>query len=120
VLSAEPDSAASQGKRTPTLFRDEQLVIFQAHPGSRRGEVKTIREELCMGRLGRLLLASTLIIPLFGTGCAEHRRVYAWGPGETIYYGQWEHDTHRQHIDYERRSAAEQKQYWNWRHHHHD
>ena len=73
-----------------------------------------------MGRFGRFLLASALMIPLFSTGCVEHRRAYAWGPGETPYYERWEHDTHRDHIDYERRNAEDQKAYWNWRKHHHD
>lgn len=57
------------------------------------------------------------------TGCAEHTRVYdpyyhdyhAWA-GEEGYYSQWERDTHRDHSDYNKRSADEQKQYWDWRH----
>ena len=73
-----------------------------------------------MGRMNRLLLASTLVIPLFVAGCAEHRTVYAYGPGETTYYVEWEHETHRDHVEYERRKAAEQHEYWEWRHHHHD
>jgi len=40
---------------------------------------------MCMEKLGRFLLASVLVVPLLSTGCAEHRRVYAWGPGETTY-----------------------------------
>lgn len=44
-----------------------------------------------MRKLGQLLLASALMIPILSTGCAEHRQVYAWGPGETTYYVQWEH-----------------------------
>ncbi|MGB6131976.1 MAG: hypothetical protein WBG54_09355 [Acidobacteriaceae bacterium] len=71
-----------------------------------------------MGKFGRLLLISTLMLPLFATGCAPHREVYAWSPGEQTYYVQWEHDTHRQHVDYDRRSKADQNAYWKWRHHH--
>jgi hypothetical protein len=73
-----------------------------------------------MGKPGRLLLASALMIPLFSMGCAEHRQVYAWGPGETTYYVQWEHETHRDHVDYERRNDADHNAYWKWRKHHHD
>lgn len=70
-----------------------------------------------MGKVQRLLLASALMVP-FLAGCAPHREVYAWGPGEQTYYVQWEHNTHRQHVDYERRSKDEQKAYWKWRHGH--
>lgn len=73
-----------------------------------------------MNKIARLLLASALMVPLLGTGCAQRRVVYAWGPGEQGYYVQWEHETHRQHMDWDRRSAADQQAYWKWRHHHHD
>ena len=72
---------------------------------------------------GRLLMASVLMLPLLSAGCAEHRTVVAygtWGPGETVYYTQWEHETHRDHVEYEQRKADEQHQYWEWRKHHHD
>jgi len=72
-----------------------------------------------MGRLHRLSLATVLTIPIFAAGCAPHREVYAWGPGEQTYYVQWEHQTHRDHVDWERRSDAEHRDYWKWRHHHH-
>ncbi len=68
----------------------------------------------------RLLLVSIIFtMPLLATGCGP-RRVYAWGPGEETYYVQWEHDTHRSHVDWDRRSDAEHNQYWKWRRHHHD
>ena len=52
---------------------------------------------------------------------APRRAAYAHGPGETTYYIQWEHETRRDHIEYERRKTAEQREYWEWRkHHHHD
>lgn len=73
-----------------------------------------------MARFSRLLLAAALMIPLFSTGCAEHRQVYVWGPGETTYYAQWEQDTHRNHVDWEKRSEADHKEYWKWRKHHND
>jgi hypothetical protein len=66
------------------------------------------------------VLAAALSVPAL-TGCAH--RVYdpyyhdyhAWA-GEESYYSQWEHDTHRDHVDFNKRSADEQKQYWDWRH----
>ena len=73
-----------------------------------------------MGKLNRGLLAAVLTIPLFAAGCPGHRQVYVWGPGETTYYAQWEHDTHRDHVEWEQRNAADQKAYWDWRKHHHD
>ena len=73
-----------------------------------------------MKKIARLLLASVLVVPLLSAGCADHRQVYAWGPGETTYYATWEHDTHRDHMDWERRNDADRKAYWKWREHHHD
>jgi hypothetical protein len=74
-----------------------------------------------MTRLGKFLLGPALVCALV-VGCAEHRRVVVdtYGPGETTYYAQWEHETHRDHVEYERRQKAEQHEYWEWRHHHHD
>ena len=71
-----------------------------------------------MGKLNRLLLATVLTTSLFATGCAAHRQVYAWGPGETTYYAQWEHDTHRDHVEWEQRNESDHAAYWNWRKHH--
>jgi hypothetical protein len=73
-----------------------------------------------MKKLRRLLLASLLMIPLLSTGCAEHRQTYAWGPGETTYYVQWEHETHRDHMEWEQRKDAEHNEYWKWRKQHQD
>ncbi len=74
-------------------------------------------------RLAPLLLAAAIITPVFTTGCAVHARVYdpyyrdyhVWATEEP-YYTQWEHDTHREHTDFNRRSADDQKAYWDWRH----
>ena len=73
--------------------------------------------------LPSLFLACILASPLFTTGCAVHARVYdpeyhqyhAWA-GEQGYYNQWEQNTHRQHMDYNKRSDADKKAYWDWRH----
>lgn len=67
-------------------------------------------------KFSRLLLAAAIALPALTTGCAVHARVY--GPGEEVYYTQWEHESHRDHVDYEKRKDAEQKEYWRWRHDH--
>lgn len=70
-----------------------------------------------------ILLAAVFATPVFMSGCAVHARVYdpyhsdyhVWA-GETVYYNQWEHDTHRDHRDFNRRKDSEKKEYWDWRH----
>jgi len=73
-----------------------------------------------MKKFGQLLLVAVLMTPLFGTGCATHRRVRVavWTQSEQPYYTRWEHDTHRHHVDYDRRDRNDQRAYWKWRHHH--
>jgi hypothetical protein len=71
-----------------------------------------------------LLMAAVLAAPAMIVGCAEHARVYdpyyhdyhVWDSNEVVYYQRWEHETHREHKDFDKRSAEEQKQYWDWRH----
>ena len=60
-----------------------------------------------------LVLAAAFAAPVLTTGCAMRARVY--GPGEAPYYTRWEHDTHRQDMDFNKRSKADQKAYWAWR-----
>jgi len=74
-------------------------------------------------KLARLMLAGAIAAPVFIAGCTVHARVYdpyyrdyhVWAT-EQPYYSQWEHDTHHDHADFNSRSAAEQKEYWDWRH----
>jgi hypothetical protein len=70
-----------------------------------------------MKKFGRFLLASSLMLPLLSAGCYQHRE---WGPGENTHYMQWESETHRNHLEYDRRSKADQNAYWDWRNHHRD
>lgn len=73
--------------------------------------------------LAPVLLAAAIAAPVLTTGCAVHARIYdpyyhdyhVWATEEP-YYSQWEHDTHREHRDFDKRSADEQKNYWDWRH----
>jgi hypothetical protein len=70
--------------------------------------------------------ARLMLITLFAglTACAHHTYVEAggdvWGPGETTYYSRWEVETHRNHVDWERRGDDDHHAYWEWRHSHHD
>jgi hypothetical protein len=68
-----------------------------------------------MGKLSRLLLASALMVPILGTGCASQP---AYGPAETPHYLQWEHETHRDHVDWEKRNDTDHRAYWEWRKNH--
>jgi hypothetical protein len=79
------------------------------------------------GHLTLLGCATALTLPMFLSSCTVHAGYY--DPyyhdhhnrnGEVVYYGQWEHDTHRDHMDFDRRSDADKKAYWEWRHHHED
>jgi hypothetical protein len=67
-------------------------------------------------------LALTLVFAGL-TACAHHTYVATtdvWGPGESTYYTRWEVETHRDHVDWERRGDDEHRAYWEWRHSHHD
>jgi len=74
-------------------------------------------------KIAPLVLAAVFVSPLAVTGCAAHVRVYDpyyhdyhnWDH-ETVYYNQWEVQTHRTHEDFNKRTPAEQKEYWDWRH----
>jgi hypothetical protein len=57
-----------------------------------------------------LLLAVAITSPVALIGCRSQ---------ETVYYNQWEHDTHREHQDLSKRSPDEQKEYSDWRSRHH-
>jgi hypothetical protein len=87
-------------------------------------------KEPAMGKLLRcftsFLLAAVISLPLFCSGCAAHVSVYdpyyhdrhVWA-AEEPYYTQWEVSTHREHVDFAKRSPAEQKEYWDYRHSQH-
>jgi len=75
-----------------------------------------------------ILLAAAFCASAVVTGCAVHAsyRTYdpaygdyhVWNDAEVGYYTRWEGETHRDHVDFRRRNAEEQKQYWAWRHSH--
>jgi hypothetical protein len=74
-----------------------------------------------------LFFAAALGSSMFTVGCAVHARVYdgyygdyhSWNDHEVVYYNRWEHDTRRDHVDFDKRSQADQKAYWQWRHNQH-
>lgn len=62
-------------------------------------------------------------------GCAPHRTDYydsgyndhhRWDNREDAAYRRWEMEQHMDHIEFNRRAAAEQNSYWAWRHQHPD
>jgi hypothetical protein len=80
--------------------------------------------------LSPLLLVIALSMPLLLNGCAVRAsyRVYdpayedyhVWDRNEAVYYQRWEVESHHDHRDFRTRNSAEQKEYWTWRHAHHD
>ncbi|HTW61727.1 MAG TPA: hypothetical protein VMD55_07945 [Terracidiphilus sp.] len=52
---------------------------------------------------------------LFAVAMTSPVAMIACRSQETVYYNQWEHDTHRQHMDLSKRSAEEQREYADWR-----
>jgi hypothetical protein len=74
-----------------------------------------------------LLLAAAFFVPAITTGCATrnyhdpyYNDYHRWDRGERGYYNQWVIETHRDNRDFRRLKKDEQKQYWDWRHNHHD
>lgn len=71
-----------------------------------------------------MALAIALLSPLVITGCGgrvydvDHRDYHRWNRGESDYYVRWEGETHRDHVDFGKRPAADQNAYWAWRHDH--
>lgn len=78
--------------------------------------------------LQRISFAAALVCPVAITACAVHARYYdpvysdyhPWGPPERGYYNQWIVETHHPNIQYKRLKPDEQRNYWTWRHNHHD
>jgi hypothetical protein len=75
-------------------------------------------------KLSSLLLAVVVASPFIFSGRTAHARYYdtgcgdyhVWDHNEIIYYSRWENQSHREHRDFKKRSEAEQKEYWAWRH----
>ena len=71
-------------------------------------------------------LTTALAAPLLMGGCAArvgyrtydpyYNDYHTWDNNEVGFYTQWETNTHREHKDFRKRSADEQKEYWTYRH----
>ena len=58
-------------------------------------------------QFGLVAVAAVLACLLVTTGCAGHARIhyvsydyFTWNSQEAIVYSQWEHDNHREHVDF--------------------
>jgi hypothetical protein len=80
--------------------------------------------------LGVFLVAVAVASPVVVAGCAGHARVrvydpyygdyHAWNDNEVVFYRQWVVETHRPYREFRALPPEEQREYWNWRHHHSD
>jgi hypothetical protein len=76
------------------------------------------------GIIAVMLSAAALAPAAATTACAGSGVVYdpyrhdsrRWIRGEERLYRQWEVGTHRSHLSFTRRSAGDQRAYWDWRH----
>lgn len=74
--------------------------------------------------LAVIILAMGLGAAVVIGGCEGEVRTYdagygdyhTWNHGEVVYYNNWEHETHRDHVDFGKRNDAEKKEYYSWRH----
>ena len=57
-------------------------------------------------KVAPLLLAVVFASPVLLAGCQDR---------EAAYYNRWERETHREHVDLNRRAAEEQREYAEWR-----
>jgi ABC-type uncharacterized transport system auxiliary subunit len=74
-----------------------------------------------MQSVSPLAVASVLACALLLTGCVARAKYkpydyFSWSHQEAIQYARWEHDTHREHVDFTVRSDTEMYAYWKWRH----
>jgi hypothetical protein len=76
------------------------------------------------GIIALMISASALASASAMTGCASGGLVYdsyghdyyRWNRDENMFYRQWEIGTHRDHLEFQRRSPGDQHAYWGWRH----
>jgi hypothetical protein len=107
----------------------ESLFVWVAR--ERRLQDYFRREGLLMRSVSRnfavAVLAIALAGPVFIAGCegevryydADYHDYHRWNHGEVVYYSNWEHETHREHVDFAKRNDAEKKEYFAWRHNKH-
>ncbi len=74
-----------------------------------------------------VLIAAAVALPATAGACATHRyydpddRMYhRWNHQESVFYERWEFETHRPHMDFNRRNDDDRAAYWRWRQEHRD
>ena len=100
ISAALPVTAVTAALRAGGYSR----VILQSGRAGETEMTKTIFTAAAMAVFAALAAAPT---------------AFAASPDETVIYTQWEHETHRNHQDLNKRSPDEQKQYSDWRSNHH-
>jgi hypothetical protein len=107
----------------------ESLFVWVACGGRVREYLSW--EELLMRSVSRNFTVAVLTIalagPVFIGGCegevryydADHHDYHRWNHGEVVYYNNWEHETHREHVDFAKRNDGEKQEYFAWRHNQH-
>lgn len=86
-----------------------------------------------MRRTSAALLTCAMALGAVGTlatttGCYERHRVYdsyhsdyhRWNADEDRYYHTWLGERHYDYVEFRVQTPERQKEYWNWRHDHHD
>jgi hypothetical protein len=64
------------------------------------------------------LLAALLAAPVLTAGCRTQNTTVNNDQQEPPDYRQWEHETNRPHVDLDRRTADEQREYHDWQQSH--
>jgi hypothetical protein len=71
----------------------------------------------------RVYIAAVLASALLAVGCAGRTRVhyvpydyFSWNPQVNVDYTRWEHDTHREHVDFAVVSNVDMRAFWDWEH----
>jgi len=80
------------------------------------------------GCIGALVLSAAMVTPLLTSGCAarlryydyDHHDYHHWDNREDHEYRIWLGERHYQYREFNSLSGDQQRDYWNWRHNHHD
>jgi hypothetical protein len=75
--------------------------------------------------VARLCIAALVAVPFTLGACSStpnrvhdpyYNDTHPWTRDEDRFYRRWEGETHRQHVEFERRPTEEQHAYFDWRH----
>jgi hypothetical protein len=74
-------------------------------------------------RFSSVVIAAELACALLTTGCAARARAsyvpydyFSWNSQVATAYNHWEHDTHREHLDFTLLNDADMRAFWQWQH----